>query len=452
MSGADGNQLYESNDIFGFIDEFVEEHSGKLSLANEESKVINGITNQFEPSLDTYPTNIQQQVLSRLDIIKFVEKRINGGWTKSNLVPLIEQYKQQSANPVPSWRILSSWKSKYYKSGKSILSLVPKHSRKGNRKRKTDSQLLVEEAINKKYLTREQISVAEAFTYYKARVIEVNRQNHEQKIRPISQRTFYNRINELPPYDVSVARFGKRYADREFRMVDHIVPATYPMEYVEIDHTPAPVMLLDDELDLPLGRPYLTILYDRYSECIVGLYVGFRDPSFESVRSAFINATLKKDWLKKKYPNIVNDWPCHGKITYLVADNGAEFWSDDLESALKPLVTDILYTKAAKPWEKPHVEKAFDSFYKRLFSRLPGKTFNNITELKDYDPKKHAVVRVSVFLELLYKWVVDYFHMESDSKERRIPFHKWNESKWRPNIYEGIEAEQLKIELGSVVA
>ena len=69
MSGADDNQLSDSNHIFGFIDEFVEEHSEKLSLANEESKVINGITNQFEPSLDTYPTNIQQQVLSRLDII-----------------------------------------------------------------------------------------------------------------------------------------------------------------------------------------------------------------------------------------------------------------------------------------------------------------------------------------------------------------------------------------------
>lgn len=448
MSGANDDQLSDSDDVFGFTDEFVEDNPQKLLLDHEETKLINGFNNQFESSFDTCPSNLQQQAHSRLDIIKFVEKRITGGWTERNLSPILEQYKEKTGNPIPSCRILADWKSEYYKSDKSIHSLVPKHSRKGNRKRKTDSQVLVEEAINKKYLTREQLSVAEAFAYYKARLVEVNRHNQEQKIKPISQRTFYNRINELPPYDVAVARFGKRYADREFRMVDHIVPATYPMEYVEIDHTPAPVMLLDDELDLPLGRPYLTILYDRYSECIVGLYVGFRDPSFESVRSAFINATQKKDWLKKKYPNIVNDWPCHGKITYLVVDNGAEFWSDDLESALKPLVTHILYTKAAKPWEKPHVEKAFDSFYKRLFSRLPGKTFNNITELKDYDPKKHAVVRVSVFLELLYKWVVDYFHMESDSKERRIPFHKWNESKWRPNIYEGIEAEQLKIELG----
>ncbi|MFA0412750.1 hypothetical protein AB4520_02940 [Vibrio renipiscarius] len=37
------------------------------------------------------------------------------------------------------------------------------------------------------------------------------------------------------------------------------------MEYVKIDHTSAPVILIDDELDIPLGRPYLTMLYDHYT-------------------------------------------------------------------------------------------------------------------------------------------------------------------------------------------
>ncbi|MZI94730.1 DDE-type integrase/transposase/recombinase [Vibrio sp. CAIM 722] len=432
--------------LFGFVDEFIDENVDTPS--QNVTKFFNSIDNQFEPSFDTLSSEVQQQALDRLDILNYVEKRLTGGWTERNLLPLLNSYKSKTGKWVPTWRILVEWKSAYFESGRDIFSLAPKHKQKGNRNKKKDSQQLVDEAITKKYLTKERLAVAEAFEYYKSRVIEENRRNTVTKIKPISKRTFYNRVDELPPYDVAVARYGKRYADREFKMVDHIRPATYPMEYVEIDHTPAPVILLDDELNLPLGRPYLTILYDRYSDCIVGLYVGFRDPSYESVRSAFLNATLKKDWVKRKFPAIEHDWPCHGKVTYLVVDNGAEFWSQSLESALKPLVSDIIYTKAAKPWEKPHVEKAFDSFYKLLFSRLPGKTFNNINELKDYDPKKDAVVRVSVFLELLYKWVIDYFHMKPDSKERRIPYHKWFESEWRPNFYDGIEAEQLKIELG----
>ncbi|MDW6017543.1 Mu transposase C-terminal domain-containing protein [Vibrio plantisponsor] len=445
MSGVD-EPLDSDSSLFGFVDEFIEENVDPPS--QNVNQFFNSIDNHFKPSFDTLPSELQQQALARLDILNYVEKRLSGGWTERNLSPLLSSYKSETGKWVPTWRVFVEWKSAYFQSGRDIFSLAPKHKQKGNRTKKSDSQLLVHEAINKKYLTKERLSVAEVFEYYKSRVIEENRNNPDGKIKPISKRTFYNRINELQPYDVAAARYGKRYADREFKMVDHIRPATYPMEYVEIDHTPAPVILLDDELNLPLGRPYLTILYDRYSDCIVGLYVGFRDPSYESVRSAFLNATLKKDWVKRKFPAIEHDWPCHGKVTYLVVDNGAEFWSQSLESALKPLVSDIIYTKAAKPWEKPHVEKAFDSFYKLLFSRLPGKTFNNITELKDYDPKKDAVVRVSVFLELLYKWVIDYFHMKPDSKERRIPYHKWHDSKWRPNFYDGIEAKQLKIELG----
>lgn len=445
MSGVD-EPLDSDSSLFGFVDEFIEENVDTPS--QNVTKFFNYIDNNFEPSFDILPSELQQHALARLDILNYVEKRLTGGWTERNLLPLLNSYKSKTGKWVPTWRILVEWKSAYFESGRNIFSLAPKHKQKGNRNKKKDSQQLVNEAITKKYLTKERLAVAEAFEYYKSRVIEENRRNTATKINPISKRTFYYRVDELPPYDVAVARYGKRYADREFKMVDHIRPATYPMEYVEIDHTPAPVILLDDELNLPLGRPYLTILYDRFSDCIVGLYVGFRDPSYESVRSAFLNATLKKDWVKRKFPAIEHDWPCHGKVTYLVVDNGAEFWSQSLESALKPLVSDIIYTKAAKPWEKPHVEKAFDSFYKLLFSRLPGKTFNNITELKDYDPKKDAVVRVSVFLELLYKWVIDYFHMKPDSKERRIPYHKWFESEWRPNFYDGVEAEQLKIELG----
>lgn len=222
------------------------------------------------------------------------------------------------------------------------------------------------------------------------------------------------------------------------------------MEYVEIDHTTAPVILLDDELEIPLGRPHLTILYDRYSACIVGLSVNYRNPSYETVRAAFINAVLKKDWIESRYPDVKEKWPCHGNISYLIVDNGAEFWSDSLESALKPLVTDILYNQRGKPWRKAGVEKSFDTFYKKLFSRFPGKTFTNPTQLYDYNPKRDAVVTVSAFLSLLHKWLIDVYHQKADTRYQRIPYKKWLESQDKVTFCEGLEAEQLKIELGIV--
>lgn len=143
-------------------------------------------------------------------------------------------------------------------------------------------------------------------------------------------------------------------------------------------------------------------------------------------------------------------WPCHGNISYLIVDNGAEFWSDSLESALKPLVTDILYNQRGKPWRKAGVEKSFDTFYKKLFSRFPGKTFTNPTQLYDYNPKRDAVVTVSAFLSLLHKWLIDVYHQKADTRYQRIPYKKWLESQDKVTFCEGLEAEQLKIELGIV--
>ncbi|AXT73706.1 Mu transposase C-terminal domain-containing protein [Vibrio sp. dhg] len=447
MSGVEHENSIDE-DFLGYFDEFIEENL-KISDSGYD-EIFNKIDNSFESTFDNLPKRIQQETLERLNLIKFIEQRLRGGWTEKNLNPLLNKYKAETGKHVPSWRVLADWKSKYYKSDKTLLALAPQHAKKGNRSRNSDSEKLIREAIQVKYLTNKRESVADAYNYYKSRVIEENRNIIEGKIKRISQRTFYNRINELPPYDVTVARYGKRYADREFRLVGQVEPARYPMEYVEIDHTPTPVILVDDKLYLPLGRPYLTILYDRFSGCIVGLYVSFRDPSYDSVRTAFLNAVLQKTWINERYPSVKSEWPCFGKITYLVVDNAAEFWSDSLEQALKPLVSDIHYAKAGRPWEKPHVEKAFDTFYKLLFSQMPGKTFSNITQLKDYNPKKDAVVRVSVFLELLYKWVIDYFNHNPDSQLRRIPYRRWCESSYRPNFYDGIEAEQLKIELGII--
>lgn len=434
-------------DVFGFIDEM--EASGKeAELATKIPSDLFQENESYPSSFDTYPEKTREEALRRLKVIQFTERRLKGGWTEKNLVPILDDVKQQLGLAPPSWRVLASWKKMYFESGRSVLSLIPKHAQKGNRTGHIDSQSLIDEAIEVKYLTKERLSVAETYRYYKSRVIKANQEIVEGKIKRISQRAFYDRVNSLPPYDVAVARYGKRYADREFRSVGQQIEATKPMEYVEIDHTPVPVILIDDELDIPLGRPYLTMLYDRFSKCIVGFSVNFREPSFDSVRKALLSALLEKDWIKDKFPSITNDWPCHGKIDYLVVDNGAEFWSDSLEDSLRPLVSDILYSQAAKPWRKTGIEKLFDQLNKGLVNALPGKTFTNPTQLKDYDPKKESAVRVSVFMELIHKWVIDRYHMDSDSRERNVPYHKWHESKWLPNFYQGQAAAELRIELG----
>lgn len=346
----------DSNNIFGFFDEFeVSEGESQplpIELFQEPVEILS--------TLDSQPKRVQQEVIRRIKIIAFVEKRLKGGWIEKNLNPILSLVESELQLTPPSWRTLATWKKSYFEAGKDPCALIPKHAFKGKRQKEMDSQSLIDEAIQNVYLTRERLSVAEAYRYYKSRVIQINREIVEGKIKPIAERSFYNRVHDLPPYEVAIARFGKRYADREYRSVGQQVAATKPMEFVEIDHTPVPVILIDDELDIPLGRPYLTMLYDRFSKCIVGCSINFREPSFDSVRKALLNSLLDKSWLKAKYPSIENEWPCHGKIDCLVVDNSAEFWSQSLEDSLRPLVSDIQYSQAAKPWRKSGIEKLFD--------------------------------------------------------------------------------------------
>lgn len=70
----------------------------------------------------------------------------------------------------------------------------------------------------------------------------------------LQERAFYKRIEKMPQYDVMVARYGKYRADIEFNAIDGHLPPQRVLERVEIDHTPMDLILIDDELLVPLGQ------------------------------------------------------------------------------------------------------------------------------------------------------------------------------------------------------
>jgi len=120
------------------------------------------------------------------------------------------------------------------------------------------------------------------------------------------------------------------------------------IQRVEIDHTPLDIILLDDEAGKSIGRPYLTLLKDIYSGCLVGYHLTFKAPSFASVAKVICHTLLPKNKSEKLW-NI--EWQCYGKIEVLIVDNGAEFWSKFLEQMCFELGINIQYNPVRKPWE-----------------------------------------------------------------------------------------------------
>ncbi|SFG66114.1 integrase catalytic domain-containing protein [Neptunomonas qingdaonensis] len=405
----------------------------------------------FPRDLKTYPAELRDEALRRLAYIQWVGKRLEGGWTEKNLTPLLHVVGDKLLAPLPSWRTLAGWRKLYVSSGRSVEALIPKHHKKGNRlEQNTGDDLYYWQAVNQKYLRPERPSIASVYEYYRDLITLANKGVVQGKVMHVSRSGFYNRINKLPPYDVALKRYGKQYADRKYRPVGAHITLTRVMERVEIDHTPLDLILLDDELNIPLGRPYLTLLIDSYSHCVVGFYLGYREPSYDSVCKALLNACLDKSYVKKQYPHIQHDWECSGKIETLVVDNGAEFWSKNLDQLCRVVVSDIQYNPVAHPWLKPLVERFFGTVNKKLLVSIPGKTFSKIDDLKDYNPKKDAVMRFSAFIDVFYKWIIDVYHRSANARETHIPYLSWQigVSEFPPAQYTGETAERLIIELG----
>ncbi|MCG7551637.1 Mu transposase C-terminal domain-containing protein, partial [Pseudoalteromonas sp. Of7M-16] len=323
------------------------------------------------------------------------------------------------------WRTVAGWHADYIKAEEDIHALIPKHHRKGNRQARTDTDKFFELALTR-YLTKEIPNAASAHRFYCDQIVLENDKVLGEPLKPLTYKAFKNRIDNLPQYEVMLERYGKRLADIEYNKVMSHKRPTRVLERVEIDHTPLDLILLDDELDVPLGRPTLTLLIDVYSHCVVGFYLGFQSPGYDAVRRAISHAMKPKSYLKSTYPEVVNEWPCCGKIETLVVDNGAEFWCQSLELACEEVGINISYNPVGKPWLKPFVEQFFKTINEMMLSPFPGKTFSNMLARHDYNPKKDAILRFGTFTVLFHKWIVDVYHQSADARFRYIPYEDWN--------------------------
>jgi putative transposase len=106
-----------------------------------------------------------------------------------------------------------------------------------------------------------------------------------------------------------MAKYGKQEASIRFRTSMFSPKTKHILEVAEIDHTPVDLFIVDENTMLPLGRPTLTLLIDRKSKMILGVYVSFGGPSTEAVFKCLRHAILPKDYLRERYPRVEGVWP-----------------------------------------------------------------------------------------------------------------------------------------------
>lgn len=321
--------------------------------------------------------------------------------------------KLDTKDACPHPKTVLEWKRRYIDSGCDLTSLVDQSHKKGNRLSRYAQETvdLVNAVIDEVYMTLERKTYQDVIDEAVDRIGKENALRPRQlHIRRPTFRMLKRLIKEIPAFDRAAARYGRTFALNRFRSVQCFLVADVPLERAEIDHTRLDLIIIDDDTFMPLGRPWLTVCVDVRTRCVLGIYLGFEPPSHLSVAACLRHAFLPKTKLREEFPSIEHDWAAHGVMHELVVDNGPEFHSTSLENACLSLGTEIHYSARKTPWHKGKVERFLKTLNDSVSHGSPGTTFSNVLEKGDYDPSKHAIIRLSKIQEIVRKWIVDVYH------------------------------------------
>ncbi|MGH8110149.1 MAG: Mu transposase C-terminal domain-containing protein [Arenimonas sp.] len=313
---------------------------------------------------------------------------------------------------------LYKWMKDYQDSG-SVSSLVPakRGRRVGSKLISPEAEVVITSVINDLYLTNQKGGV-------RTTIIEVKTQCRTAKIKAPHSNTIRNRIKELHPKEVLTKRGGKDLARNRFAPIQGAFPgADTPLAVVQIDHTEADVILVDEKYRKPIARPWLTLAMDVYSRMVVGLYLSFEKPSATSVGMCLAQAICpKREYLARL--GVGGDWPVWGSMGVVHADNAKEFRGKVLKRACDEYKIDLQWRPVQLPHFGGHIERMMRTMAIEIH-KLPGTTFSNIKERKNYNSEKQSALTLREFERHIVDFIVNIYHERVHTTIQMPPKRKW---------------------------
>lgn len=299
--------------------------------------------------------------------------------------------------------------------GGALTALLPGGSTGGRGKPRVPqaSEATLLRTVEELYLTSQRLSAA------KVAATVIGRCRAAQ-LPPPSASTVRRRLRAL-----SLAERRRRgEAHPEAQPVHGPAPAVrFPLDLVQMDHTPVDLILVDPVDRAPIGRPYLTVAIDVYSRCIAGLHLSLEAPSATSVGLCLTHvAANKMPWLTAH--GVEAAWPIAGKPHRIGVDNGSEFHSAAFERGCAQHGITIDWRPPGRPHFGGIVERVIGTLM-TLVHALPGTTFSNVGQRGDYDSDKAACLT----LQELERWfavaVAKYYHLRPhEGLDGETPLHR----------------------------
>ena len=402
-------QLLNFNEVIG-ID--VVTKKAKLLPITELSSI--------EPSKDINAESISK------DISEINDSEYNEAKRRYEaILPLLEKNLSRKDSVEYSKKIgihfttLYRWQERYKSTG-TILGLISNKvgAKKGNTRLNSEIEILIKRIIDSYYLTIQKPSVQSVVDKVLAECKKMN------IIAPHSN-TIRNRIESITEYEKLKKQGNRGIARTKYEPAPNKFEADYPLQLIEIDHTPCDIILVDDEHRLPIGRPWITVAIDIYSRMIVGYYLSMNAPSVTSVGMCVSNTILPKDTLLAKF-DVNANWNVWGFPETIHVDNGADFRADAVKKAGLAHGINIEFRPVGRANFGGHIERVIGTLMHEIHN-LPGTTFSNIKQRGEYDSDANASMTFFEFEKWLVTFITKIYHKRVHNSLSLTPEQQWEE-------------------------
>jgi putative transposase len=273
-------------------------------------------------------------------------------------------------------------------------------------------EAIIHEKIDRIFLAKRRGSAEEVLEAVR---MDIDRENStripSERLELPSLRTVQRRIAAIPAYDLCVARYGKREAERRFSHMLGSRRVQRILEIVEIDHSPVD-LLVTDANGVVLGRPTITVVLDRYSRCLLGYHLSLSGHGVAAVFAALKHAILPKTYLHGdgRYADLKLDWECFGWFEIVLMDNGPEFHGEAIADALVNICMIAEFARSYEPNDKPHVERFLKTLNYSFIHRLPGTTLAKVGDRIGFKSEDEACMTLKELDRAIHVWVCDKYH------------------------------------------
>lgn len=277
---------------------------------------------------------------------------------------------------------------------------------------------IIEGCIERFYLTRQKLSGAALFD-------AVGHECRKAGLKPPSLQAIRRRVAVQAAADVVRAREGAAVATQRFRPVPGSLKTAWPLDVLQMDHTPMDLIVVDEIARKPIGRPWLTLAMDVDSRMVAGFLISLDPPCATSVALTLAHAVLPKTaWLAQR--EIRLPWPVAGLPRSVHVDNGKEFHSRALERGCRQHGVRLDHRPVRTPRYGGHIERLMGTVMRRIHE-LPGTTFSNIREKGDADPEAAATLTLPELERVFALDVLGPYHMEVHSALGIPPLVAWSD-------------------------